>query len=44
MKNIIRNIKGTNDILHNETAIWFYLENYIHTFFTKFGYKEIRTP
>tara|TARA_Y100001970_G_scaffold86545_1_gene109134 strand:+ start:1003 stop:2253 length:1251 start_codon:yes stop_codon:yes gene_type:complete len=44
MKNIIRNIKGTKDILHNESAIWLYLENYIHDFFTKFGYKEIRTP
>ena len=44
MKNTIRNIKGTKDILHNETAIWLYLENYIHDFFKKFGYKEIRTP
>ena len=44
MKQIIRNIKGTKDILPDESAIWIYLENYIHEFFTKFGYKEIRTP
>ena len=25
-------------------SIWIYLENYIHKFFTKFGFKEIRTP
>jgi len=44
MKEIIRNIKGTKDILPDEVSVWIYLENYIHKFFTKFGYKEIRTP
>ena len=44
MKEIIRNIKGTKDTLPDESAVWIYLENYIHKFFTKFGYKEIRTP
>jgi len=37
----IRNIKGTKDTLPDESAVWIYLENYIHKFFTKFGYKEI---
>ena len=44
MKNIIRNIKGTKDILSDQTDIWKYLENFIHNHFSKFGYKEIRTP
>ena len=44
MKEIIRNIKGTKDTLPNESDVWIYLENYIHNFFKKFGYKEIRTP
>ena len=44
MKEVIRNIKGTKDILSDETFIWIYLENYIHNFFQKFGYKEVRTP
>ena len=44
MSDIIRNIKGTKDILFDETSIWIYLENYIHKFFSNFGYKEIRTP
>jgi len=44
MSDIIRNIKGTKDILFDETSIWIYLENYIHKFFANFGYKEIRTP
>ena len=41
---MLRNIKGTKDILPNETYYWQYLENYIHDFFKKYGYKEIRTP
>ena len=44
MRKIIRNIKGTKDILFDEVSIWIYLENYIHQFFSNFGYKEIRTP
>ena len=44
MQDIIRNIKGTKDILPNESYIWVYMENYIHHHFSKFGYKEIRTP
>ena len=44
MKTVLRNIKGTKDILADETSAWLYLENYIHNFFKKFGYKEIRTP
>ena len=44
MKEVIRNIKGTKDILSDETFIWIHLENYIHNFFQKFGYKEVRTP
>ena len=44
MKEIIRNIKGTKDILSDQSFIWIYLENYIHNFFQKFGYKEVRTP
>ena len=44
MSDIIRNIKGTKDILFDETSIWIYLENYIHQFFAKFGYKKIILP
>ena len=44
MKDIIRNIKGTKDVLSDESYIWLYIENYIHSHFSKFGYKEIRTP
>ena len=43
MKETIQNIKGTKDILPNESYLWFYMENYIHNHFSKFGYKEIRT-
>ena len=44
MKDYIRNIKGTKDILMDESFVWIFLENYIHNFFQKFGYKELRTP
>ena len=42
--NKIRNIKGTKDLLPDETFIWQELENKIHHFNQKFGYQEIRTP
>ena len=41
---MIRNIKGTKDILPNETELWQYIEKQIHAFLKKFGYAEIRTP
>jgi len=41
---MIKNIKGTKDILPNETDLWQYVELKIHHFFKKYGYKEIRTP
>ena len=44
MKEIIKNIKGTKDILPNEVAIWQYVEDKIHLFFQKYGYHQIRTP
>ena len=44
MNDIIRNIKGTKDILPDQSYLWLYVENHIHNHFSKFGYKEIRTP
>jgi len=44
MSNTFRNLKGTKDVLPNESYRWQYLENYIHNFFMKYGYEEIRTP
>ena len=42
--NIIRNIKGSKDLLPTDTLQWQQLEKAIHAFTQKFGYKEIRTP
>ena len=42
--NIIRNIKGSKDLLPGDTIQWQKVENLIHDFTQKFGYKEIRTP
>ena len=44
MSNIIRNIKGTKDILPNESNVWQYIEDKIHSFFKIYGYSEVRTP
>ena len=44
MSEIIRNIKGTKDILSEESVIWQYVESKIHTFFKQYGFSEIRTP
>ena len=41
---IIRNIKGSKDLLPDDNCSWRKLENQIHSFIQKFGYKEIRTP
>ena len=42
--NNIKNIKGTKDILPDESVIWQYVESKIHLFFKRYGYSEIRTP
>ena len=42
--NIIRNIKGSKDLLPRDVCNWQALESAIHNFTKKFGYKEIRTP
>jgi histidyl-tRNA synthetase len=44
MSNIIRNIKGTKDILPDESNVWQYIEDKIHSFFKIYGYSEVRTP
>lgn len=36
--------KGTKDIFYPEVAKWQYVENHIRDFFSRFLYKEIRTP
>ncbi len=37
-------LRGTKDILPEETAIWQAVENLVHTTFQKSGFSEIRTP
>jgi len=44
MSTIIRNIKGTKDVLLNETLIWQFIESKIHSFLKKYGFHEIKTP
>ena len=36
--NVLRNIKGTKDLLPNETYSWQNLESCIHNFCQQFGY------
>ena len=44
MSEIIKNIKGTKDILGDETNLWKFIESEIHCFMNLYGYDEIRTP
>ena len=44
MSEIIKNIKGTKDILGDETNLWQFIESEIHSFMNLYGYDEIRTP
>ena len=41
---IIRNIKGTKDLLPKDTYQWEYIFHRIRNFSQRFGYKEINTP
>jgi len=44
MSELLKNIKGTRDVLFDENNIWQYLESYIHQFLNKYGFSQIRTP
>lgn len=44
MAKIIKVLKGTKDILPQEAEMWHKLEKNALEIFTKYGYKEIRTP
>ena len=44
MAEIIRVLKGTKDILPQEIDTWHMLENNAADIFSRYGYKEIRTP
>tara|TARA_B100000029_G_scaffold262914_1_gene259088 strand:+ start:3479 stop:4729 length:1251 start_codon:yes stop_codon:yes gene_type:complete len=39
-----QSIRGTHDLLPNETPIWRLIENLIHSFMKKYAFHEIRTP
>ena len=41
---MIRSVKGTHDILPNQTWRWRKVESALHNFMQKYGYQEIRTP
>lgn len=44
MSKIFQSVKGTKDILPDETPRWRVLEQTVHDFMNRWGYKEIRTP
>jgi len=41
---LIRSVKGTHDILPDQTWRWRKIESALHNFMQKYGYLEIRTP
>ena len=41
---MIRSVKGTHDILPDQTWRWRKIESSLHSFMQKYGYQEIRTP
>ena len=44
MANILKVVKGTKDILPQDEPMWHLLEQNASELFSKYGYKEIRTP
>ena len=44
MKNNIYSIKGTKDILPNDSIKWRFIENKVHKIMKNWGFGQIRTP
>ncbi|MCF7804111.1 MAG: histidine--tRNA ligase [Candidatus Marinimicrobia bacterium] len=44
MSQHITSVKGTNDILPEESPKWRYIENTIHKISEEYNYREVRTP
>ncbi len=44
MSKPLQSVKGMNDILPEETALWLYLEDTVRQIFETYGYKQIRMP
>ena len=44
MANILKVLKGTKDILPQESHMWQFLEEKAQKIFSEYGFKEIRTP
>ncbi|MFK8068311.1 MAG: histidine--tRNA ligase [Gammaproteobacteria bacterium] len=44
MSKSLQSVKGMNDILPDETALWLYLEDTIRGVFESYGYRQIRMP
>ena len=42
--NLIRAVKGMNDLLPNEIAVWQFIEKTTHKVFSRYGFLEMRTP
>ena len=44
MSKLLQSVKGMNDILPEETALWLYLEDTVRQVFETYGYQQIRMP
>jgi len=44
MSKPLQSVKGMNDILPEETALWLYLEDTVRHVFEAYGYQQIRMP
>lgn len=42
--NLIRAVKGMNDLFPEELAVWHFIEKTTHDVFSRYGYLEMRTP
>jgi len=42
--NLIRAVKGMNDLLPDEVALWQFIEKTTHDVFSRYGFLEMRTP
>ena len=44
MSGLIQAVRGMNDVLPDEAALWHFLEDTVQSVFAQYGYRKIRTP
>jgi histidyl-tRNA synthetase len=44
MANVLQAVRGMNDVLPGDSALWEFFEDTVRDVFRQYGYRNIRTP